>query len=86
MGRGKTKRSWQLIGCEDLGTGKQQRLPPGLFKGEWQYMMPLKEIWVSMKLNTPPAGGHAYLRFYHIFTCFWLEFRPIETTVHLSAW
>lgn len=33
MGGDRTKRSWHLIGCEDLGN---QRIPPGCSDGEHQ--------------------------------------------------
>lgn len=40
MGGDRTKRSWHLIGCEDLGN---QRIPPGCSDGEHQKYDAVKE-------------------------------------------
>lgn len=43
MGGDRTKRSWQLTGCEDLGKCKHQRLPLGWLDGECQEYDAIKE-------------------------------------------
>lgn len=58
MGGERTKRNWQLIGCEDLGKSIPDNLQVCLMVRARN--MPLKEVQVSIKLT--PLKNHMYLR------------------------
>lgn len=57
IGEDRTKRSWQLTGCEDLGRGKHQVLPPVLCEGEWQEYDAIKGNTGLYQIG-PPRSTH----------------------------
>lgn len=75
MGGDRTKRSWQLTGCEDLGKCKHQRLPLGWLDGECQEYDAIKE-GTDLNQIDPVKEPCTFQRDF-VSHSFWLEFKPI---------